>query len=94
MYDTTFSVVFFLFGLSLLILSLPRLGLGSKSTSLSREFCVCRPRQYNKISLKLNLSARFLFLSRLFGQIESRDVAGVMQEGGNADSSAHTRSQV
>ena len=33
-------------------LSLPLLGLGSKSTSLSPEFCVRRPRQYNTICWK------------------------------------------
>ena len=36
----------------------------------------------------------FLFLLRLFGQMESLDVAGVLQEAGDADSKAHTRSQV
>ena len=45
-----FSVVFFLLGLSLLILSLPILELSSKSTSLSPGLCVCRPKPYNTIS--------------------------------------------
>ena len=37
----------------------------------------------------------FLFLLRwLFGRIESMDVAGVLQEAGDADSRARTRSQV
>ena len=44
-----FSVVFLLLGLSLLILSLPLLGLGSNSTSLSPWFCVHRRRQYDTI---------------------------------------------
>ena len=38
-----FSVVFLPY-LRMLILSLPILVLGSKSSSLSPEFCVCRPR--------------------------------------------------
>ena len=44
-----FSVLFFLLGLSLLILSLTLLGLGSKSTSLNPGRCVHRPRQYDTI---------------------------------------------
>ena len=55
------SVVFFPLGLSLLILSLPSLGLGLKSTSLSPGFCVA---------------------------------LGGLQEAGDADSRACTRSQV
>ena len=83
------------FGLSLLILSLPVLGLGSKSTSLSLGFCVCRPRQYDTISWELHLFPDFLFLLRwLFGQMDSMDVAGVLQEAGDTDSRAHTRSEV
>ena len=47
---------------SMLILSLPLLGPGSKSTSLSPEFCVLRLRQYDTICWKLNLiSGFFLF---------------------------------
>ena len=47
----------------MLILPLPLLGLGSKSTSLSPGFCVCRPRQYDTICWKLNLiSGFFAFL--------------------------------
>ena len=41
------------------VLSLPLLGLGSKSTSLSRGFCVCRSRQYNLIGRELNLTSGF-----------------------------------
>ena len=53
------SVVFFLLGLSLLILSLPLLGLSSKSTSLSPGFCVRRPRQYDMICWELDLISGF-----------------------------------
>ena len=60
---------------SMLILSLPPLGLGSKSTCLSPGFCVCRPRQYNTICWKLGL---FVFFSGwLFEHMESINVAGV-----------------
>ena len=44
---------------SMLILSLPLLGLGFKSTSLSSGFCVCRPRQYDMICWELNLISGF-----------------------------------
>ena len=90
------SVSFFLLGLNLLILSLPLLGLGSKSTSLSPGFCVRRPRQYNTICWELDLFSRFFcfFLDDLLGRMESTDVAGVLQEPGDADSKARTRSQV
>ena len=43
----------------MLILSLPLLGLGSKSTSLSPGFCVHRPRQYDTICWELNLISGF-----------------------------------
>ena len=36
----------------------------------------------------------FFFLGELFGQVESVDDAGVLQEAGDAESRAHTRSQV
>ena len=46
----------------ILILSLPLLGLGSKSTSLSPGFCVSRPRQYHTICWELDLfSGLFVF---------------------------------
>ena len=51
--------MFFLLDLSLLILSLPLLGLSSKSTSLSPGFCVRRPRQYDTICWELNLISGF-----------------------------------
>ena len=60
-----FSGVFFLLGLSLLILSLPLLGLGSKPTSLSPGFCVCRPKQYNMICWEFDLLSRFFVSSWL-----------------------------
>ena len=88
-----FSAVFFLLGLSLLVLSLLLLGVGSKSTSLSPGFCVHRPREYHTIFGSLIFFKDFPFLlGWLFGQMESMDVAGVLQEAGGADS--HTRSQV
>ena len=77
----------------MVILSLPLLGLGSKSNSLSPGFCVCRPRQYNTICWKLDLISVFFvfFLVDFFQQIES---AGVFQEAGDADSKAYTRTMV
>ena len=59
-YDS-FSVVFFLFGFSLLILSLSLLGLGTKSTSISPGLCVRRPRQYKTICLEFGI-----FFFRIF----------------------------
>ena len=72
------------FLVNMLILSLPLLGLGSKSTSFSSGLCVCRPRQYNTICWKLDL----------IGWMKSRHVVGVLQEVGNADSGARTKCQV
>ena len=90
-----FSSAVFLPYFSILILSLLLLGLGSKSTSLSPGFCVCRPRQYDTICWKLNLiSGFFVFSGYLFGRMESINVAGVLQEAWDADSRAHTRSQL
>ena len=51
---------FFLLCLSLLILPVPLLGLGSKSTSLSPGFCVRRPTQHNKTWQKFDLFSGFL----------------------------------
>ena len=56
-----FSVVLFLLGCSLLILSLPFLGLSSKSTSLRPGFSVHRPRQYDTICWELDLFQIFYF---------------------------------
>ena len=58
-----FSVVFFVLGLSLLILTLPLLGLASKSTTLSPGLCVGRPRQYDTICWKLDLLSGFFMFS-------------------------------
>ena len=77
------------------ILSLLLLELGSKSISLSPGFCLGRPRQYDKICWELNcISGFFAFSGYFFAQMESINVAGVLQEAGDADSRAHTRSQV
>ena len=57
-YDLFSSSVFLPY-FSILILSLPLLGLGSKSTSLSPGFCVRRPRQYDTICWELNLISGF-----------------------------------
>ena len=54
-----FSSGVFLSYFSMLILSLPLLGLGSKSTSLSPGFCVRRPRQYDTICWELDLISGF-----------------------------------
>ena len=77
----------------MVILSLPFLGLGSKSTSVSPGFCVCRPRQYNAICWKLDLISGFFvfFLVDFFQQIES---AGLFQKAGDADSKGYTRTLV
>ena len=93
-YDLFSSGVFLPY-FSMLILLLPLLGLGSKSTSLSPGFCVRRPRQYDTICWKLNLiSGFFVFSGYLIGRMESINVAGVLHEAGDADSRAGTRSQV
>ena len=71
----------------MLMLSLPLLMLGSNSTFLSPGFCVSRPRQYDMICWKFDLIFRFFvfFLVDCFGQMESINVAGVLQEVGGAD---------
>ena len=77
-YDLFSSAVFLPY-FSMFILSLPLLRLGSKSTSLSPGFCVCRPRQYDTICWKSNLiSGFFVFSGYLIGQMESINVAGVL----------------
>ena len=84
-YDLFSSAVFLPY-FSMLILSLPLLGLGSKSTSLSPGFCVRRPRQYDTICWMLNLiSGFFVFSGYLFGRLESINVAGALQESGDAN---------
>ena len=67
-------------------MSLPLLGLGSQYVG-----------QENTIQFVQSLICfqDFLFLlGWLFGQMESMDVACALQEAGDADSRAHTRSQV
>ena len=59
LYDTCFFLGSFFLYFSMLIMSLPLLGLGSKSTSLSPWFCVYRPRQCNSICWELNLISGF-----------------------------------
>ena len=54
-----FSAGVFLPYFSMLILSLPLLGLGSKYTSLRPGFCVHRPKQYNTTSWELSLISEF-----------------------------------
>ena len=53
-----FSAVFLSY-FNMLILSLPIIGLGSKSTFLSPGFCVRRPKQYDTICWELNLISGF-----------------------------------
>ena len=60
---TCFLLGFLLPYFSMLILSLPRLGLGSKSTLLSSGLCVHRPRQYDTICWELNRISRFFAFS-------------------------------
>ena len=72
---------------SILILSLPLFGLGSKSTSHSSRFCVYRPKQYDTICWKLDLSG-------FFGPVELINMSGVLQEAGDADSRTHTRPEL
>ena len=59
-----FSAVFVSY-FSMLILLLSILGQGSKSTSLSRRFCVCRPRQFDTIFGEWN--PVFFFLVSFLG---------------------------
>ena len=57
----------FLLGVSfsMLIFSLPILGLDSKSTSLNPGICVHRPRQYDTIPCELDLISVFFAFSWL-----------------------------
>ena len=63
-YDLFSSAVFLRYFI-MLILSLPLFGLGSKSTSLSRGFCVRRPRQFDTICWELNFISKFFAFSLL-----------------------------
>ena len=64
----TIRLAFFLVCLPcfcMMILSLPLLGLRSKSTSHSPRFCVRGPRQYNMIGWKFGLFSEFFVFPRL-----------------------------
>ena len=70
-------------------------GFGSIGSTLSSGFCVCRPGQYNMICWELILvSGFFAFLWLIVWGMESINVAGILQEAGDADWRAYTRSQV
>ena len=99
-----YDIAYFLLGsffpcLRMLILALPchyrscpLLGLGSKSTSFRPGFCISSLRQCNTCCWELNLiSGFFAFLWFIVWQIESINVAGVLQEARNVDSRAYTK---
>ena len=72
--------------------SCPLLGLGCKSTSFRPGFCISRLRQCSTRCWELNLiSGFFTFLWFIVWQIESINVAGVLQEARNVDSRAYTK---
>ena len=77
-----FSVMFFLLGLSVSILSLPLLGLGSKFTSYSPGFCVSRPKQYNTIWWEFNLFAEFFVFYWLIVWVDGVNRRGWCLAGG------------
>ena len=85
LYDLFSSWVFLPF-FNMLILSLPPLALNVKCTFFNSGFCVCRPRQFDTIFAgSWYFSGFFLFSSGwFFGQIESMNVTGVLQEAGDA----------
>ena len=66
----------------MLIWLLPPLGLGSKSTSLSPGFCVCRSRQYDTICWKLDLISGFFVLSWLIVWADGINKCGWCLAGG------------
>ena len=68
----------------MLILSLPLLGLDSKSTSLSSGSSVWGLTQYDMICWEFHL----------LQWMESMDVAGVLQETGDTESRARTKPQL
>ena len=79
----------------MLILSLPLLGLGSKSTSISPGFCVHKPRQYDPICWEWNLMTGFFAFFWVILWVDGiKNVGGVLQEAGDSESRTHTRSQV
>ena len=70
------------FEFSILILSLPCLGLRSKSTSLGPGFCLYRPRQYNTICWELNLISGFFVFFWLFVWADGINKCGWYLAGG------------
>ena len=77
-----FSSAVFLPYFRILIFSLPFLRLGSKSTSLSPRFCVCRSRQYNTICWELNLISRFFDFFWLIVWVDGINKCGWCLAGG------------
>ena len=69
---------------SMLILPLPLLGLGSKSTSLSPGFCVLRPRQPDAICWELNLISGFFAFFWLTVWADGINKCGWCPAGGRA----------
>ena len=67
---------------SMLILSLPLLGLGSKSTALTPVFCVRRPVQYDTVAVESHFWVVCFFSGELFGWMESINMAGVFRKQG------------
>ena len=66
----------------MLILSLPLLEQGSKSTCLSLRFCVCRPRKFERICLKLDIISRFFVFSWLIVWANGIYICGLCLAGG------------
>ena len=77
-----FSSGAFLPYFSMLILSLPLLGLGSKSTFLSPGFCVRRPKQYDTICWELNLISGFFAFFWLVVWVDGINKCGWCLAGG------------
>ena len=80
-YDLFSSRVFLPY-FNILILSLPLLGLSSKSTSCSSGFCVRRPRHYNTICWELNLSSGFIAFFWLIVWVDGVNKCGWCLGGG------------
>ena len=79
-----FSVVFFLLGLGLLILSLSLLGLGSRLTFFSTGFCVRSSRQYETICGELDLFPGFFVSSWMVVWADGVNGSGWCLAGGRA----------
>ena len=90
-----FSSGVFLPYLSMLILLLPLLGLGSKSTSFSPGFCdIGQGSTIRFVGSWISFLRSFFFSGYFFGRMELINVGVVFQEAGDADSRASTISQV